>query len=153
MKSNDQNIENDIRLRQSFSIAGAISREGGDFLKGGSPVPLVVQAQTSAKNWLRENLHDTDGALLSILFERVNDHLELFAEDPDHPLEILKKQLLEYVNSEGLLIELVRKTDVKYGQIMNERPIFQKAGEPGRIDDPYTHEGVKETLLELIEKI
>ena len=40
----DQAIRQEILAGREFSLAEVIGREGGDFLKGESPVPKLVQA-------------------------------------------------------------------------------------------------------------
>ena len=49
--------------------------------------------------------------------------------------------------------EFVRQIDFRWGQIMEERPHFQRAGQPAHEDDAYTHESVRQTLGELLATV
>jgi hypothetical protein len=148
----DKEIEKNIRLNQHYSLGGAILNSGGGLMSGGSPVPLVKQAQTEADQWIRHNLHDTDGALEKVLMRYVEDRDDAFGKNPDNPLVVLK-ELFQKILNPSTLREMVRQADVEYGKNMCERPIFQAPGAPAKDGDPYTHQSVEETLNGLIKKL
>ncbi len=51
-----------------FTIAEAIGRQGGSFLKGESPVPKLVQAIAEINGFINQNLSDSSGALQAVLY-------------------------------------------------------------------------------------
>ena len=148
----DKEIEKQMRMGRSFTLASGLLNAGGGLLSGGSPIPLVQQAQNAAINWLRENLSDTDGGLIAALETHIKDKAHQFGENPDQPLFVLKG-ILQKFERKSALYELVRRADVNYGQQMGERPQFQKPGQAPQKDDPYTHESVQKSLQDLLQKI
>lgn len=63
----DKQIQEDILSGRHYSLADAIAREGGIFLKGESPVPKLVQVTTEINLLIDQNLPDQSGALQSVL--------------------------------------------------------------------------------------
>ena len=47
----------------------------------------------------------------------------------------------------------MRQVDIKWGQMYGERPHFQQPGQPPHPDDEYTHESVRQDLLDLQVKL
>jgi len=54
----EREIIADLLSARKFSLADAIAKEGGGFLKGESPVPKLVQATTEINNFITANLID-----------------------------------------------------------------------------------------------
>ena len=77
---------------------------------------------------------------------------ELLDEHFEQPLVALVSYVKRILDSEYLLQELVRESDVEWGQVQGERPYFDQEGRPNQ-DDPYTIESVRVTLSQLIEKL
>ena len=151
----DQNLpDEDLLLQQDildsrpFSIAEAIGREGGTFLKGESTVPKLVQVITAINTFIDRNLRDPSAALQAILHQwiKVDPRVSQYKETP---LLALEKILQSILDNSHLLYELVRQVDIKWGQMYDERPYFQQPGQPPHPNDEYTHESVRGDLQNL----
>jgi hypothetical protein len=57
------------------------------------------------------------------------------------------------LQNQAFLYELVRRVDVKWSQIYDERPYFQQPGQAPHPDDEYTHESVRLTLNQFLETL
>ena len=160
MKSNenDKNSDRDLAIQREilsgrkFSLAEAIGREGGSFLKGDSPVPKQEQAIAQINGFIKKNLSDPPGALVAVLCVWVKTDLRVPA-NLNSPLVALNQILSSIIDNQNLLYEFVRQVDFKWGQIYDERPYFQKAepGQPAHPNDEYTHESVRLQLIELLD--
>ena len=151
-KDNDRDlaIKREILSGREFSLAEAIGREGGNFLKGESPVPKLAQAIAQLQMFINQNLSDPSGALQAVLYNwvktdsRVSQHL-------NSPLIALNEILSTLIDNQSLLHEFVRQVDHKWGQIYDERPYFQQPGQPAHPEDEYTHESVRLQLMKLLD--
>ncbi len=151
-KDNDRDlaIQREILSGRQFSLAEAIGREGGSFLKGESPVPKLAQAIAELQMFINQNLSDSSGALQAVLYvwvktdSRVGQHL-------NSPLTALNQMLSSLLDNQNLLHEFVRQVDHKWGQIYDERPYFQQPGQLPHPEDEYTHESVRLQLIELLD--
>jgi hypothetical protein len=155
-KKKDQDIQREIRSGREFTLADFISQQGGNFLKGESPVPKLVQATTEINLFIANYLKDTEGALQSVLQTMVENEQSTVSRYLNTPLEALKVIINQLLTNDSLLFELVRQVDAKWGQMYDERPYFQQPGQDPHPNDEYTHESVKkqlEVLLSQIEEI
>ena len=74
----DELIRRDILLDRKFSIAEAIGREGGNFLKGHSPIPKLDQIISLINVFIGNNLNDSSRVLmLNPLLTIVNYYMSL----------------------------------------------------------------------------
>ncbi len=151
-KNNDRDlaIQREILSGRKFSLAEAIGREGGSFLKGDSPVPKQVQAIAQIHSFIKKNLSDPQGALVAVLSTWVETDLRV-AENLNSPLIALNQILSSLLDNQNLLYEFVRQVDFKWGQIYDERPYFQRPGQTAHPNDEYTHESVRLQLIELLD--
>ena len=145
-------LQQDILSDRPFSIAEAIGREGGTFLKGESTVPKLVRVVTAINTFIDRNLRDPDAALQAILHQWVKVDPRV-SEYKDTPLVALEAILQSILVNPNLLYELVRQVDIKWGQMYDERPYFQQPGQPPHPNDEYTHESVREDLQNLLIRL
>ena len=145
-------LQQDILDSRPFSIAEAIGREGGTFLKGESTVPKLVQVITAINTFIDRNLIDPEAALQAILHQWVKGDPRV-SQYKATPLYALEKILQSIIDNPHLLYELVRQVDIKWGQMYGERPYFQQPGQPPHPNDVYTHESVRQDLLDLQTKL
>jgi len=143
----------DMLAGRKFSLAEAIAREGGSFLKGESLVPRLLQAKAEINLFIDRNLTDSSGALKAVL-------QALAATDDAHigrhlssPLDALREFLEMLVRTPQVLYELVRQVDGKWGQLSGERPHFQQPGQAPDPEDTYTHESVRQQLVTLLARL
>lgn len=149
-KERNRNIQKDILSGRKFSLAEAIGREGGDFLKGESPVPKLVQATTEINTFIANYLNDSSGALQMILQTWVIQDEAGISRSLDAPLKGLQALIKKILDNSEVFYEFVRQVDFKWGQLYDERPYFQLPGQAAHPDDEYTHESVKEKLIYLL---
>ena len=152
-KEKNEAIQREILAGRKFSLAEAIGREGGDFLKGESPVPKLVQATTEINTFIAINLQDSSGALQAVLQTWISTDEAGVSQNLDSPLQALKQMLDKILDNSELLYELVRQVDFQWGKMYDERPYFQSPGQPPHPNDEYTHESVEEQLTSLRNKL
>ncbi len=135
---------------RKFTLADVIGQAGGDFLKGESPVPKLVQLKTELKAFLRDELQDSSGALLLVLQNDVDEADALISQSFERPLVALQRYLEDTLSHPEKLYELVRQTDFRWGQLYGSRPHFNTPGQTPHPEDEYTHESVKQQLEYLL---
>jgi hypothetical protein len=149
----DKDLEREIREGRKFSLEEAIGRMAGpDMMKGVSPATRKQQAEAEIESFLDRHLMSPAGALSVVLLRQIKES-ELLLNNLDQPLVVLSSYVQEVLGSDYRLQELVRASDVEWGRVYGERPLFQKAGSPPEADDPYTIESVRSILNQLIEAL
>lgn len=146
---NEEDIRHDLLGGREFTLADFIAQEGSSFMKGESPVPKLVQAQTEIKTFISHNLSDVSGALQAVLHRWIDEDTARVSQHLDVPLHALLGLLDSIVESPPLLHEFVRQVDMKWGYMNGEKPHFQRPGQPPHPDDEYTHESVYQQLVDL----
>jgi len=146
-------IQQEIRLSRPFTLADAIGQEAGNFMKGASPIPRLVQARHGAQQALKAALTDRPGALQQVLEQRLNDDDARLSHYLDTPAEAVKDLLETVLRSPQTFYELVRQADVVWGQIYDSQPHFQQPDQPPHPDDEYTHESVRVTLEQCLYRL
>jgi hypothetical protein len=146
-------IRQDILQGRKFSLAEAIGREGGSFFKGESLIPKLLQAKAEINLFIDRHLTDPSGALKAVLQSLIASDEAYVSRHLDSALEALHEFLERLVRNPQVLYELVRRVDVKWGQLSGERPYFQRPGEAPHPEDPYTHESVRQQLVELLDSL
>lgn len=151
-REQDNNLQKEILAGQRYSLASAIAREGGNFLKGESPVPKLVQVTTEINLFIDHHLPDSSGALQAILKRWIKSD-PLISQHIESPLTGLEQIINKILKNQELFYEMVREADLKWGQMYAEPPYFQKPGQPPHPDDEYSHESVREKLTALKKKL
>ncbi len=146
-------IQREMRLQQKFSMAGAIGRAGSGLMKGESPISQQQQAITALTHWINQQTPDTSGALKSILRRRLRDNELLVERHLQQPGNALREMIEAIMVSDYALQEFVRQVDVRWGEMYQERPLFQRSGQVADPVDEYTHESVRRDLTLLLEKL
>ena len=146
-------IEREIRQARKFNPQEALAKMAGPgAMKGASPVSPVRQAEVQIGAWLKGHVADTHGALQLLLHRNVKGS-PLLLENVEQPLIALRALCREILDSDYRLAELVREADVEWGRTVDERPHFDRQGSPSHPDDPYTIEGVREALGEIVRQL
>ena len=156
--SKKQNPSNDVmqremRVQQKFSMAGAIGRAGSGLMKGESPVSQQEQSIAMLTQWIDQHTPDPSGALKSILRRRVRSNELLVARHLKQPCNALQEIFDTLLASDYALQEFVRQVDVRWGELYQERPLFQSEGQTPNPADEYTYESVRQDLTLLLEKL
>ena len=149
----DAELEREIRANRTFSLGEAIGRmAGGGMMKGASAITATRQAQLAIEEYLRCYLVDAGGVLGRVLLRDVGQSARL-CDEHDPPLNVLADYVRTVLQSEYRLREIVREADMEWGQVLGERPYFERAGQPSHPDDPYTLESVRRALSRLAEAL
>jgi hypothetical protein len=149
----DAELEREIREGRKFTLEEAVARMvGPGGMKGESPITRMQQAEVEIGSWLRTHLADSGGAMEVVLHRYIKGS-ELFLNNYDRPMVVLAGYCQKVLDSDYLLGELVRDTDIEWGRIMGERPYFEKAGSTHNPDDPYTAASVRSALSDLLEQL
>ncbi|TVP67238.1 MAG: hypothetical protein EA342_09310 [Leptolyngbya sp. LCM1.Bin17] len=149
----DRDVQQELRLGRRFSLADVIGQEAGNFMKGESPVPRLVQAKSQVRQCLASHLSDLHGALHQVLLRWIDADDSRISRHLDAPENALKELLEGVLQSSETLYELVRQADVTWGQLYDERPHFQQPGQDPHPDDEYTHESVRVALRACLQKL
>jgi hypothetical protein len=150
---NIDEVQRDIRALQKFSMAGAIGRAGSGLLKGESPVSPQEQALVALTQWIDQQVSDPSGALKSILRRRIRSSSQLVASHLQQPYRALREMIESILASDYGTREFVRQVDVRWGELYQERPMFQRPGQAPAPEDEYTDESVRQILTSLLEKL
>jgi len=149
----DAQLEREIREGRKFSLEEAIGRLAGpDMMKGVSPATRKQQSEAEIETYLDRHLMSPAGAMSVVLLRRVKQS-ELLLNNLDQPLVVLAACVQQILDSEYLLQEIVRESDVEWGRVYGERPFFEKEGCAPHQEDPYTIESVRLALSQLLEKL
>jgi hypothetical protein len=155
----DATLEREIRSERKFTLAEAIGRLAGPgSMKGASPVTRKQQVESEIETWLRQHLADSQGALQTVLLQRIRGS-ETLLNAQDQPLAVLCGYCQKLVDSEYQLAELVREADIEWGRAFGERPHFDKPGAaahpplPPHPDDPYTLASVREQIRGIVQQL
>ena len=152
-RERDAELEREIRKDRKFSLSEAIGRLAGPgCMKGASPASRILQASARIEDYLRIHLPDSAGALQPVLLRYVKDS-ELLLCNLDQPLVVFAACIQRLLGSDFLLKDFVRQADVEWGQLLCERPIFEKEGAAPNADDPYTLKSVRRLLTHLSESL
>jgi hypothetical protein len=148
-----QALEQELRLARKFSLADVIGQEAGNFMKGESPVPRMVQIKTELTTLLKESLPDASGALQVVLQRWVIADDSLISRHIPAPVGALTEALGAILKSPDTLYELVRQADAQWGEMYDERPYFQQPGQAAHPDDEYTHDSVRQALVDCLNTL
>ncbi|MDH3523540.1 MAG: hypothetical protein OES32_08125 [Acidobacteriota bacterium] len=151
-QASDAEIEREIRASRKASVADAIARSAAGLLKGTSPVTRKQQAEAEIESLLEQHLHDTEGALAIVLLREVAGSAVLL-ESYDDPTAALRRVVEGLLGSPGSLRRLVKRTDAEWGRIYLAPPHFDAQGVSPDADDPYTLDGVRARLVDLLTRL
>lgn len=149
----DRDLEREIRAGRTYSMEEALGRLAGPGgMKGASPVLRQQQARAAIDDLVRQHLSDPAGVLKRVLSREVGESRALL-DDLDRPQVALGVYVRQLLASEYLLSELVRMTDMEWGQVLGERPFFEVEGRPAHPDDPYTIASVRSALGRFLDAL
>lgn len=147
-KDHDEGLIREAWADARFSMDQALLHSaGGGLLTSRDQISPYERARLELRALLNRQLHD------AVLEKALDDWIDLYRqpieEHVDAPAVGLLNLLEQTLRSDGLFVEFVRMVDVRHGQIMQERPIFQQPGDPPHPDDPHTFDSVRKTLEKL----
>ena len=149
-KEQEDQIQQELRRKQKFTMSGAIGRSAGGAMKGASPIPAEEQGRLTINQYIDDHLKDPSGALKSMLKRRVKAQTRVVEAHVKEPLAALREIVEGIISRDAVLVEFVRQVDVRWGEMFMERPHFQQPGQAPHPDDEYTHSSVKDDLSGLL---
>lgn len=141
-------LQQEIRQGREFSLAEAIGREGGSFMKGESTVPRPLRATNAIKQFIDSQLADTSSAFATTLFDWASNDIRV-SRQLDTPLVALDQILESLLNEPTTFYEFARQVAIAHSTITGDRPHFQQPGEPPHPDASNTHDSITAALLKI----
>ena len=124
----DADLEREILAGRTFSLADAIGRSGGDFLKGESTLPRLVRTQMQVKGFISQQMPDVSGALHQVLHRWVEADTARLSRHRDRPLQALVELIDHILAHPSALYDLVWQVDMQWGELSGEPPTFNSRG-------------------------
>ena len=141
-------LQNEIRMQRKFSLAEAIGREGGSFMKGESTVPRPLRAIAQINQFITAHLSEPTSALSTTLQSWVCNDIRV-SRQLDTPLvaldQVIESLLLEPID----FYEFARQTAIAHSQVTGDRPCFQSPNQPPHPEADYTHASIRAELTDL----
>lgn len=143
-------LQQEIRQERKFSLAEAIAREGGSFLKGESTIPRPLRANNAIKQFINIQLADPSSAFSTTLFAWASNDIRV-SRQLDTPLVALTQILESLLDEPTSFYEFARRVAIAHADLTGERPYFQQPGQPPHPDADYTHASIRAQLLEMVQ--
>ncbi|NJL87964.1 MAG: hypothetical protein HC886_21480 [Leptolyngbyaceae cyanobacterium SM1_1_3] len=143
-----RDLQREILAGRPFSLAEAIGREGGNFLKGECLVPKPLRAIAEINLFIDQHLCDQLGALQQVLQAWVKTDI-CISQHFEAPLEALEKILASILESPYTFNEFSRQVNAQWGKLYDEIPHFQLLGQPPHPETAYPHALLRQRLAEL----
>lgn len=148
----DQSIEHEARLSHTDN-RGPFGIDTKGLIEGKDLVPRQEQCLNALHTYIDHNLQDSESALILELKQYCKDQLILQSQFWDTPTLVLRNLLVQILSSESELETFVRRIDLRWGQLYQERPFFQAHGQTAHSKDPYTFESVRNSIENLLCEI
>lgn len=146
-----QPLFREIRAQRKFTIAEAIGREGSGLMKGESAIPRPLRAIAQMNQFITQHTCDPSSCVITVLQTWAKEDIRV-SRYLDNPLVALIQILESLLNEPATFQEFCRQVAIAQSQITGDRPQFQKHNHPPNPNAIYTHESVKQQLLELLCK-
>ena len=143
-----ESITKEIRASRQFSIAEAIGREGGSFLKGESSIPRPVRAAAAVQQFINTHSIQPTGVLSTTLCTWVCNDIRL-SRQLDTPLVALLQVVDSLLLGSTAFVEFGRQVAIAHSKETGDRPYFQAINQPPHPDAHYSHHRIKTELAQL----
>ena len=141
-------LEREIRMERKFSLAEAIGREGGSFMKGESTIPRPLRAIAQINQFITTHLGDPTGALSTTLQTWACHDIRL-SRQLDTPLVALDQIVTGLILEPTTFCEFARQVAIAQSKLTGDRPYFQLLDQPPHPDADYTHASIRAELTDL----
>lgn len=150
--SQQPDLQKEIRATRKFSIAEAIGREGGRFMKGESTIPRPLRATTEISQFITHHLSDPTSAFATTLHTWVSGDLRV-SRQLDTPLVAFAQVVESTLGEPTIFCEFARQVAIAQSQLTGDRPYFQQPDQPPHPEADYTHESIRAELLDLLQQL
>ncbi|MEL6468272.1 MAG: hypothetical protein AAFQ74_00960 [Cyanobacteria bacterium J06623_4] len=144
----NSDLQAEIRSERPFSLAEAIGREGGSFLKGESAIPRPLRAIATINQFLSTYLTNPSDALATTLSTWASQDIRV-SRQLDTPLTALSQILDSLLSEPATFCEFARQVAIAHSQLTGDRPHFQQPGKPPHPDAEHTHASIRQALSDL----
>ena len=158
-ESSSSAIQREIRQQRQFSLAEAIGREGGSFMKGESTIPRPLRAITQVNQFITTYLPDSTSALSTTLQAWVKADIRI-SRQLDTPLVALAQIIDSVLSEPTTLCEFARQVAIAHSHLTGEAVVFPKEIRPPsqQLNQPpleaaYTYTLIKAELSILVERL
>src|SRR5262249_42991401 len=101
--------------------------------------------------YLHAHLQDAGGVLAEVVLRAMRTS-DVLLQHVHQPMVVVVRDVTQVLQSDMLLKDLVREADAAWGRAYDERPYFERAGQPSHPADPYTLASVHDALRQLVER-
>ena len=157
--SSSSAIQREIRQQRKFSLAEAIGREGGSFMKGESTIPRPLRAIAKINQFITTYLPDPTNALSTTLQAWARDDVRV-SRQLDTPLVALAQIIDSVLSEPTTLCEFARQVAIAHSQLTGENVVFPREIRPHaqRLNQPpleatYTYTAIKSELSTLLDRL
>ena len=151
-KTLEETIEAEIRATRSFSLAEAIGREGGSFLRSDSTIPRPLQAANVIANFIQTHADEPASAFSTTLQAWTTSDIRL-SQQLDTPLNALSAVVDSLLSEPTTFYEFARQIAIAQGQLVGTRPYFQQPNQPPHPEADYTHATIRAELIRLRQQL
>lgn len=142
-------LQQEIRAQRKFSMAEAIGREGGSFMKGESTIPRPLRATTEINQFITAHLSDPASALSTTLQAWACDDIRV-SRQLDTPLRALEQIMASLLAEPTTFCEFARQVAIAQSKLTGDRPYFQLPNQPPHPEASYTHATISAELKNLL---
>ncbi len=147
-----QDLVREIRSQRKFTIAEAIGREGGNFMKGESAIPRPLRATTEINQFVITHFPNPSGPVSATLQSWAKEDIRV-SRYLDTPLIALSLILESLLNEPSTFQEFFRQIAIAQSKLTGDRPHFQRPNHPPHPDAAHSHDAVKQQLSNLLQKL
>lgn len=149
---NADELQKEIRAQRKFSLAEAIGREGGSFMKGESTIPRPLRAIAQINQFIISHLANPTGALSTTLQNWASQDIRV-SRQLDTPL-IALAQIIESILAEPTTFyEFARQVAIAQSTLTGDRPYFQQPNSPPHPEADYAHHTIRTELATLLQAL
>lgn len=145
-------LQKEILANRNFSLAEAIGREGGSFMKGESAIPRPLRALTQINQFITTHIKEPTGTLSTTLRQWASTDLRV-SRQLDTPLVALAQIIENLLSDPTTFCEFFRQVAIAESQLTGDRPYFQPLGQTPHPDAPHTHDNIRQQLGALLQTL
>ncbi|MFK8184677.1 MAG: hypothetical protein AB8B99_15005 [Phormidesmis sp.] len=145
-------VEAEIRASRKFSLADAIGKEGGSFLRSGSTIPRPLQAANIITHFIQSHTSEPTGPFSTTLQLWSCQDIRL-SRQLDKPLSALAEIIASLLDESTTFYEFARQIAIAHSNLTGDRPYFQAPNQPPHPDADYTHDAIRAELIRLQQQL
>ena len=145
-------LTREIRAQRKFTLAEAIGREGGNFMKDASAIPRPLRATAEINQFITTHFPDPSAPISTILQSWTKEDIRV-SRHLDAPLIALSQIIESLLNEPTTFQEFFRQIAIAQSHLTGDRPHFQQPNQPPHPGAIYSHKSIRQQLAKLLEKV